>query len=103
MKPSVLVTRRLPASVLGRLEATCDVDLWQEREAIPRHELMSRVAGTDALVCLLTDTIDAGVLDAVQRLRKQSADVGNLKTSDQMTVDTEVQDGKDGSKWRRVR
>ncbi len=37
----------------------------------------------------------AGVLDAVQRLRKQSADVGNLKTSDQMKVNTEVQDGKE--------
>jgi glyoxylate reductase len=75
LKPSVLVTRRLPASVLGRLEATCDVDLWQEREAIPRHELMSRVAGTDALVCLLTDTIDAGVLDAAGPSLKVVANV----------------------------
>jgi glyoxylate reductase len=64
VKPSVLLTRRLPASVLGRLETTCDVDLWQEREAIPRDVLLSRVAGKDALVCLLTDTIDAEVLDA---------------------------------------
>jgi hypothetical protein len=37
----------------------------------------------------------AGVLDAVQRLRKQSADVGNLKSSDQMTVATETQEGKE--------
>jgi len=37
----------------------------------------------------------AGVLDAVQRLRKQSADVGNLASSDQLKVETEVQDGKD--------
>jgi glyoxylate reductase len=64
VKPSVLVTRRLPASVIARLEATCDVDLWEQREAIPRAELLSRVAGKDALVCLLTDTIDAAVLDA---------------------------------------
>jgi hypothetical protein len=35
----------------------------------------------------------AGVLDAVQRLRAQAKDVGNLKSSDQMTVATEVQDG----------
>jgi glyoxylate reductase len=75
LKPSVLVTRRLPASVLGRLDATCDVDLWQEREAIPRHELMSRVAGKDALVCLLTDTIDAGVLDAAGPSLKVVANV----------------------------
>jgi len=37
----------------------------------------------------------AGVLDAVQRLRKQAMSVGNLATSPQMTVDSETQDGKE--------
>ena len=37
----------------------------------------------------------AGVLDAVQRLRKQAKDVGNLKSSEQMKVETEVQEGKE--------
>ncbi len=37
----------------------------------------------------------AGVLDAVQRLRRQSADVGNLASSDQLKVETEEQDGKE--------
>jgi hypothetical protein len=37
----------------------------------------------------------AGVLDAVQRLRKQAKDVGNLQSSDQMLVETEVQEGKE--------
>ena len=36
-----------------------------------------------------------GVLDAVQRLRKQAMDVGNLKTSPQMQVETEKQDGQE--------
>ena len=35
----------------------------------------------------------AGVLDAVQRLRTQAKDVGNLKSSEQMKVATEVQEG----------
>ena len=39
MSHSVLVTRKLPASVIARLEAACDVDLWTERRAIPREEL----------------------------------------------------------------
>lgn len=64
MKPSVLVTRRLPASVISRLESSCELDLWTGRDAIPREELLARVAGKAALVCLLTDTIDAPVLDA---------------------------------------
>lgn len=64
MKPRVLVTRKLPASVIGRLEETCDVDLHAGGAAILRDDLLRRVAGTDALVCLLTDTVDAAVLDA---------------------------------------
>jgi hypothetical protein len=36
-----------------------------------------------------------GVLDAVQRLRRQAVDVGNLKSSDAMKVETEVQEGKE--------
>lgn len=64
MKPSVLITRKLPASVIARVEASCDVDLWTERQAIPRDELLARAKGKDALVCLLTDAIDVAVLDA---------------------------------------
>jgi len=37
----------------------------------------------------------AGVLDSVQRLRRQAKDVGNLQSSPQMTVDTQQQDGKE--------
>jgi glyoxylate reductase len=64
MTPSVLLTRRLPSSVLTRLEAACDLDLHAEPHAIPRPELLRRVAGKDALICLLTDAIDGEVLDA---------------------------------------
>lgn len=75
MTPSVLVTRRLPASVIARLQSACDVDLWTEKEAIPREELLARVAGKQALVCLLTDTIDAAVLDAAGPSLKVVANV----------------------------
>jgi len=36
----------------------------------------------------------AGVLAAVQRLRQQAMDVGNLQSSEQMTVETKVEDGQ---------
>ncbi|MGD9903799.1 MAG: 2-hydroxyacid dehydrogenase [Vicinamibacterales bacterium] len=62
--PTVLVTRRLPSSVLARLESVCDLDLHTAPTAIARADLLARVAGKDALICLLTDTIDAAVLDA---------------------------------------
>jgi len=37
----------------------------------------------------------AGVLDAVQRLRRQAMDVGNLKTSEAMIVETQQQEGQE--------
>jgi hypothetical protein len=37
----------------------------------------------------------AGVLAAVQRLRKQAVDVGNLKTSEAMVVETQQQEGQE--------
>jgi glyoxylate reductase len=64
VKPTVLLTRRIPSSALSRLEAEADVDLYEGRSAMPREELLERVAGKQALICLLTDRIDAEVLDA---------------------------------------
>ena len=59
-----LVTRKLPSSVIAKLEAASDVDLYVGSKAISREELVQRVKGVDAIVCLLTDAIDAAVLDA---------------------------------------
>lgn len=63
-KPGVLITRRLPASVIARVESVCDIALYEGPDAIPRGELIRRVAGKHALMCLLTDRIDGDVLDA---------------------------------------
>jgi glyoxylate reductase len=67
--PRVLLTRRIPASVIARLEAECDLDLWTGRESIPHSELLTRIGGKQALICLLTDRIDGAVLDAGRDLR----------------------------------
>jgi glyoxylate reductase len=61
--------------VIARLQSACDVDLWTEKDAIPRAELLARVVGKQALVCLLTDTIDAAVLDAAGPSLKVVANV----------------------------
>jgi len=66
---NVLVTRRLPSSVLAKLEAVADVDLYSGETAIPDAELRARAANADAILCLLTDRIDRGVIDAAPRLR----------------------------------
>lgn len=68
-RPAVLVTRRVPASVRRVLDAACDVEVWAGEDPMPRPELLARVAGTQGLVCVITDRIDAEVLDAGPALR----------------------------------
>jgi len=68
-RPGVLITRTIPASVIDRLQAACDIDLYSGPTAIPPDELKARLAGKQALMCLLTDRIDAAVLDAGRGLR----------------------------------
>lgn len=69
MKPSVLVTQRLPGAALSRLETGCNVDLHAERERLSPAALCARVKGKQAMVCLVTDTVDRAVLDAATDLR----------------------------------
>src|SRR5580765_1658770 len=65
----ILVTRRLPSSVIQKLEAAAEVDLYTGEAAIPPDELRARVADKDAIVCLLTDAVDRSVIDAAPALK----------------------------------
>ncbi len=67
--PRVLLTRRIPSSVLTTLQTQHTVDLYAGDGAIPRGELLRRVADKDAVICVLTDKIDSEVLDAAPALK----------------------------------
>jgi glyoxylate reductase len=49
---------------MARLEAMCAVDVHTGADAISRADLLARVHGKNALVCLLTDPIDGALLEA---------------------------------------
>jgi len=66
--PTVLVTRKLPAAVLAKLERVAAVDV-HTGDTLPAAELRERVATADAAVSVLTDTIDKSVIDAGSRLK----------------------------------
>ncbi len=66
---SILVTRKLPSSVLSKLEAVGDVDLYAGDMAMPHDELRSRIAGKRAVVTMLTEQIDKSVIDAATDLK----------------------------------
>lgn len=67
--PSVLVTRKLPSSVISKLEGVGDVDVYAGETGISADELRRRVAGKDAVVCMLTEQIDRAVIDAGEGLK----------------------------------
>jgi glyoxylate reductase len=67
-KPPVLVTRRIPSAVLAKLEAACDVEMVRQGD-LPHDELLSRVPGKQALLCVVTDTVDRAVFEAGRDLR----------------------------------
>jgi glyoxylate reductase len=67
--PNILVTRKLPSSILSRLEGVGAVELYSGEGTMPHEELLARVADKDAVVCMLTDRIDKSVIDAAARLK----------------------------------
>jgi glyoxylate reductase len=64
------VTRQLPGDALERLRAAGhEVDVWPERQPPSPVALRQRTADAEALLCMLTDVVDAELLDAAPRLR----------------------------------
>jgi len=60
----VVVTGKIPAGGLARLKAEHDVTAWESDDAISRADLLTMVAGADAIVSLLTEKVDDELLDA---------------------------------------
>ena len=65
----VFVTRRLPGSALDRLSAEHDVEVWPEQLPPGREELLARAPELEGLLSLLTDPVDAELIDAAPALR----------------------------------
>src|SRR3954449_7307345 len=63
------VTRHLPGTALERLGAEHEVAVWPDRLPPPAEALRERAAEAEGLLCLLTDRVDASLLDACPRLR----------------------------------
>lgn len=66
---SVFVTRALPGEALARLREAHDVRVWDG--ALPPEPAVLReaVAEAEGLLCLLSDRVDAALLDSAPRLR----------------------------------
>jgi glyoxylate reductase len=63
-KPKLFSSHVLFEEPRRRLAEYFDVEYWTGEERPPRAEVLKRVAGKGALVCLLTEKVDAELLDA---------------------------------------
>jgi glyoxylate reductase len=68
-RPRVYVTRRIPEAGLRLLADACAVSVWPGDDPPPRATLERELRDADGALTLLTDEIDAALLDACPRLR----------------------------------
>lgn len=68
-KPKVFSTHTLFEAPRKLLEQHFEVEYWNASERPSRAELLKRVEGKDALICLLTEKINDELLDAGPKLR----------------------------------
>ena len=68
-KPRVFVTRILPEQGLEIVRQAAEVKVWEDELPPPREVLLRKVAEIDGLLCLLTDKIDAEIMEAGKHLR----------------------------------
>lgn len=69
MKPKVFVSRMLPQSALDIIKQNCDMELNTADVRLSKQELIDKIRDKEGLLCLLTDTIDAEVLNSSPRLK----------------------------------
>lgn len=64
-RPKVYISRRVPDEALAIIAAACDYEIWESSDQpVPREELLARVRGKDGIYTLLTERVDAELLEA---------------------------------------
>ncbi|MCL6501558.1 MAG: D-glycerate dehydrogenase [Pirellulales bacterium] len=68
-RPRVFVTRRIPQVGLARICEACDAEVWPGELPPPPEALREKARDCEGLLTLLTDRVDAALLDAAPRLK----------------------------------
>lgn len=70
MSFNVYVTRNIPSDGISRLRMICDnVEINPDDRSLTYEELLAQVKGRDALLTMLSDTIDANLIHEAQDLK----------------------------------
>lgn len=68
-QPAIYITRNIPPAALDLLAQACAIRQWESDDPVPYDVLTREVADIDGLYCLLTDRIDAALLEHAPKLR----------------------------------
>jgi glyoxylate reductase len=63
-QPKVFITRKIAQPALDRLNGKVQVEVWQQEDPPPYELLLEKVAQVDGLLTLLTDKVDARLIEA---------------------------------------
>ncbi|MBI4317090.1 MAG: D-glycerate dehydrogenase [Chloroflexi bacterium] len=69
MSPSVFVTRNIPEKGLEIVRTSAHVEVWPGEEPPPYDTLLAKARKADGLLTMLTDRVDAALMDAAPRLK----------------------------------
>ena len=68
-KPKIYITRHLPELACNELDKYCDIEIWDYETPPPYEILIQKVRDKVGLLCLLTDKVDANLMDAAPNLK----------------------------------
>jgi len=71
-RPSMLISRSLPADAVARARARADVDVNEADAPLPRNELIRRLQGRQGLVCMISEAVDEELLASCPVLKVAS-------------------------------
>jgi len=68
--PRIYITRPLPEAAMRILEGHVDYHIWdRENEPVRRETLLKEVVDVDGIICLITEKMDAEVIERAHRCR----------------------------------
>ena len=60
---NILITGKLPEAVVEKVRRVHTVTINDAETPMPREEILAKIEGRDGLLCMITDTVDAAILD----------------------------------------
>lgn len=66
---NVYITRSILPDGIDLLQPTCNVTIYEAENTISKKEIMMNASHADALLCMLTDSIDDEIISALPKLK----------------------------------